>query len=251
MRGERRNGGLGPPGVYPPCQPARPGTAPPGAHGKYFRAHRPFLTHARRSNPTLMPRLSCLALLSLAASIGFSAEIGVRIRFGLTDTGNTDWSGKVSVSPGQVERIDGWRFEDTDQVIDNASWTASTRPLSVRRGNAAKKAKAKGKKAQAAGGMLSDNGVFLLLTDVTEQSVVKVEARPGSFEFRLADIPYGKVVEQPKDGVDIERVAASRPLARNVMTTIIRRSPWAPTTAPPSRRSRPSGCFFPRPWRRH
>ncbi|HUR57330.1 MAG TPA: hypothetical protein VM029_06450, partial [Opitutaceae bacterium] len=144
---------------------------------------------------------------SLLAASSFAADIGVRIRFGLTDTGNTDWSGKVSVSPGTIERVDGWRFEEADRVIDKASWQASTRPLTVRRGNAAKK-KAKKKTSDS----MADNGVFVFLTGATEASVVKVETKHGSFDFRLSDIPYGKVIEQLKGAVDIERVASSRAL---------------------------------------
>jgi hypothetical protein len=152
-----------------------------------------------------MRRCLIVVLCSVFAASSFAADIGVRIRFGLTDSGNTDWSGKVSVSPGTVERIDGWRFEEADRVIDKASWQASTRPLTVRRGNAAKK-KAKKKTNDS----MADNGVFLFLTGATETSVVKVETKQGSFDFRLADIPYGKVVDQLKGAVDIERVAFSR-----------------------------------------
>ncbi|MEY2881725.1 MAG: hypothetical protein RLZZ15_4105, partial [Verrucomicrobiota bacterium] len=72
--------------------------------------------------------------------------------------------------------------------------------------------KAKGKKAGAAGGLIADNGVFAVLTGVTEQSVVSIETAKGKFSFKLADIPYGKVREELGGAVDIERVAASRAL---------------------------------------
>ena len=148
-----------------------------------------------------------LFLLSAVSCLG--ADVGVRIRFGLTDTGNTVWDGKVSVSPGSIERIDGWRFQESDRVLDNTGWTASTRPLTVRRTNNPKK---NAKKKAAASSLMADNGVFLVLTGVTESSLVKVETVQGNFQFRLADLPYGKVVEQLKGAVDLERVAASRPL---------------------------------------
>lgn len=147
--------------------------------------------------------LACLVL----ASTGFAADVGVRIRFGLTDTGNKTWDGSVSVAPGVIERIDGWRFQDSDAVLGNASWKASTRPLTVRRGNNAKK---KAKKALE--GNMADNGVFLVLTGVSETSVVKVTTAQGNFEFRLAEIPYGKVIERLGGNIDIERVAATRAL---------------------------------------
>jgi hypothetical protein len=156
-----------------------------------------------------MRRIAVATLLLCVLTPLFAADIGVRIRFGLIDSGNTTWDGTVSVSPGTVERIDGWRFEQGDQVVGTSGWKASTRPLTVRRSNNAKK---NAKKKGAAAGTMADNGVFLVLTNVTEASVVKVETKQGNFQFRLSDIPYGKVVEELKGAVDIERVAASRPL---------------------------------------
>ncbi len=118
-----------------------------------------------------MLRYLCSFVFCCFAISTFAADIGVRIRFGLTDNGNTDWSGQASVSPGTVEHIDGWRFEQSDAVLGNNSWKAATRPLTVRRTNNAKKqAKAK----QTGGGLMADNGVFVMLHDVTDQSVVKV-----------------------------------------------------------------------------
>src|SRR3954468_6689309 len=94
-------------------------------------------------NP-FMKRLTCL--LALLALPSFAADIGVRIRFGLSDTGNTVWDGSVAVSPGAVEKLDGWRFEQSDAVVDATHWKASTRTLTARRtNNAKKKAQAKQK----------------------------------------------------------------------------------------------------------
>lgn len=155
-----------------------------------------------------MKRFAWLVLLAFTAASSSAADIGLRIRFGLTDTGNRAWDGSVGVSPGAVERIDGWRFQEGDRVIDAHSWTASTRPLTVRRSNNPKK-KAKAKMASAT---LADNGIFLVLRDVTESSVVKVATKQGNFDFRLGDVPYGVVLEKLNGAVDIERVAASRQL---------------------------------------
>jgi len=147
--------------------------------------------------------------LALTASLPLLAsDIGVRIRFGLKDQAPTKWDGTITVSPGRVERIDGWRFQDGDQVQGTGGWKASSRPLSVRRSNNPKKTA----KARGGGGTMADNGVLLLLTGVSEASVVKVATAQGNFDFKLADIGYGKFVEKLDGAVDIERVAASRPL---------------------------------------
>ena len=143
----------------------------------------------------------------------FAADVGVRIRFGLTDKAPTKWDGSLTVAPGKIERLDGWRFEGVDAVEGTTGWKASTRPLSVRRSNnAAKTAKGRG-----GNGNMADNGVILLLTEVNESSVVKVKTLQGSFDFKLADITYGKFVEKLNGAVDVERVAASRPLSTGRM----------------------------------
>ncbi|MDQ6630428.1 MAG: hypothetical protein M3Y82_01565, partial [Verrucomicrobiota bacterium] len=139
----------------------------------------------------------------------FASDVGVRIRFGLTDKSPAKWDGTISVSPGKIERLDGWRFENGDEVQGRSGWKASTRPLSVRRGNNPKKT-AKGRGGNS---NMADNAVILLLNGVNEDSVVKVKTAQGDFDFKLADIRYGEFVEKLKGAVDIERVAASRPLS--------------------------------------
>jgi hypothetical protein len=156
-----------------------------------------------------VPLLFLAVLLPLATT--HAAEVGVRIRFGLKDQSNTKWDGTVSVAPGKVAAIDGWRFQQTDKVIGTTGWQASTRPLAQRRSNNPGKAGKAAKKGNAAS-LLADNGVILLLDGVNENSVVSIKSEPGAFEFKLSDIPYGKVIEKLEGAVDIERVAASRPL---------------------------------------
>src|SRR5205823_1364898 len=95
-----------------------------------------------------------------------------------------------------------------DEVQGASGWKASTRPLTVRRSNNAKKAG----KGRGGNGNMADNGVIFLLTDVGENSVLKIKSAQGDFDFKLADITYGKFVEKLDGAVDVERVAASRPL---------------------------------------
>lgn len=139
----------------------------------------------------------------------FAADVGVRVRFGLTDKAPTKWDGTISVSPGKVETLEGWRFEDGDHRDGNSGWVASTRPLSVRRSNNPNRlARGRGGNAN-----MADNGLILLLTDVTDDSVVSVKTAQGDFDFKVSDIGYGKFIEKLSGGVDIERVAATRQLS--------------------------------------
>jgi hypothetical protein len=155
-----------------------------------------------------MLKFLCVSLATVIAGQVFASEIGVRIRFGLTDKEPKKWDGTISVAPGKIERLDGWRFEGADQVQGTTGWKASTRSLTVRRTNNPKKA-GKGRGGNA---NMADNGVILLLTEVSENSVVKVKTAQGDFDFKLADAAYGDFVEKLNGAVDIERVAASRPL---------------------------------------
>jgi hypothetical protein len=171
--------------------------------------------------PSILQRLSILGLLVTGITLN-AAEVGVRIRFGLTDDGNKKWDGAVAVAPGQVASISGWRFQQTDAVQGTTGWKAETRPLTIRRTNAQKQAqkksgqqqgKKKGKAAAPADGTpMADNGVILHLVEVTEGSVVTVKTAQGNFDFKLSEVPYGKVLEKLDGAVDIERTAATQSL---------------------------------------
>jgi hypothetical protein len=155
--------------------------------------------------------LRCLVVGSIIIPTLLQAsETGVRIRFGIGDKASTVWDGTASVSPGKITHIDGWRFQQRDQVNGTSGWQASTRTLTVRRSNNAKKAGGAGKKG---GPGMADNGVILLIEDATEDSVLKVTTAQGNFDLKLSDIPYGKIVEKLNGAVEVERVAACRPLS--------------------------------------
>ena len=57
-------------------------------------------------------------LLTLALLGGFAAaaDIGLLIQFGLGDTESTIWDGSITVSPGEVRRVSGYRFEQKDAI---------------------------------------------------------------------------------------------------------------------------------------
>lgn len=144
----------------------------------------------------------------LTSPFALAEDIGVRIRLGISDKTNTVWSGSAEVNSGKIESITGWRFEFSD-AVNGLSWKAETRALTVRRSSNAKKRPNKKDGDEP----MADNGVILHLTEVTGDSIVKVKTAKGDFEFALHEIPYGKVVEKLAGAVDIERTAATGPLA--------------------------------------
>ncbi len=177
-------------------------------------------------------------LFALLATSAHSADVGVRVRFGLADRTPQSWNGTASVTPGKVALISGWRFEQGDNA-SGASWTASTRPAADFRSNQQKtnaKAKAKtadNQKAPTKGGAaakakakagagnnsgLADNGILLTLTDVTEDSTVTLKTDQGEIAFKLSEIPYGKYIERLNSGVEIERIAAAHQLTNDRKT---------------------------------
>lgn len=186
----------------------------------------------------LSSALLSIAFLAVVATTAFTDEVGVRLRFGLTDKEPQTWDGTVNVKPGKVSVISGWRFEQSDHANGTEGWIASTRPAADNR-SAAQKAKAKaaqkdgqpnakGKKGGAAakakakagvtGSNLADNGVLITLSAVTEDSVVTIKTAQGEFDFKLSDIPYGKYIDKLNGAVEAERTAASRQVSSDRKT---------------------------------
>ncbi len=86
---------------------------------------------------TLAP--SPLALSQSSPTFSDESVVSFRVRFGLTDTGPTDWSGTLEVTNGEVVRFSNWHPRPGDEIIGTTSkgttsWTLSTRPGSHRRG---------------------------------------------------------------------------------------------------------------------
>ncbi len=156
--------------------------------------------------------LSC-AIVLLAAAVQ-AAEIGVRVRFGLEDKQPTAWDGTVTVSQGRVAHLSGWRFFGGDRVNGTEGWKASTHPVQqMGRGNNPARAAALAAARRAGQGPVNDNGVLITFTGVSEQSRVTVTTAQGEFDFTLADIPYGKVMEKLGAAVEIERTGTAQQLS--------------------------------------
>ncbi len=154
---------------------------------------------------------ACLLLTFTSAA----TDVGVRVRFGLTDKEPAKWDGSVTVSPGKVTSITGWRFTANDKADGTTGWSAATRRQAQQaRNNNPAKAAAKAAKGKAANpqGPITDNGVILNFADVTEDSVVEITTPKGKFNFKLRDVPFGKFTEQLDGAVEVERVASGEPL---------------------------------------
>jgi len=79
-------------------------------------------------------RLAVLVLLStlpLAAqpSLADPDVRSYRIRMGLTDSAETDWSGRVTVSGGDLLQVRNWRPRPEDQMVGRNEWKLSSRKM--------------------------------------------------------------------------------------------------------------------------
>lgn len=152
-----------------------------------------------------------ICLILSATFLAHAEETGIRIRFGLKDKAPTVWNGTVEVEGGKVTALSGWRFQQQDHANDTSGWVAQTRHVQLqRRSNNANKA---GARAAGNEGPMADNGILLSLADLTKDSVIKIKTKQGEFSFKLAEIPYGKVLEELNSAVEVEKVASFAALA--------------------------------------
>ena len=63
-------------------------------------------------------------IVALLTSQVSAAELGVRIRFGLTDERSTKWDGTITPAAGRVTQISGWRFAKGDAIDGVKGWSA-------------------------------------------------------------------------------------------------------------------------------
>jgi len=149
----------------------------------------------------------------------FADDVGLRLRLGIHDKEATDWSGTISVAPGKVTLISGWRFAQQDKADGVVGWSCRTHPaaLDQRRSNNPKQQQ-KRANAPATALPMSDTGVLVSLTEVSEDSQVTVKMAQGEITFKLADVPLGKIMEQFGGGAEIERTAASIPFVAEAKT---------------------------------
>lgn len=157
---------------------------------------------------------------AVSAATALADDIGIKVRLGLEDKEATDWSGSVSVSPGSVSLIGGWRFAQQDKVDGTTGWSCRTRPTTLdnkRRSNNPNKAQARNANAATALPM-ADNGVVVSFTGVTEDSKVTIKTPKGEFAFAFSELSSGKVLPELEGAVEVERAAAGTPFTTDAKT---------------------------------
>jgi hypothetical protein len=156
---------------------------------------------------------ACTAALSATAVL--ADDVGVKIRLGLEDKEATDWSGTVTVTPGDVSLISGWRFVQQDKAHGTTGWACRTRPnLQALQRRSNNPGKAGARPADAITSIpLADNGVLISFTGVNEDSKVTIKTGKGEFTFAFSEIPPGKIIPELNGQVEVERTASAMPFA--------------------------------------
>lgn len=150
-----------------------------------------------------MKRLLLPLILSLG--IAHAEEAALLIQFGLGDKESTVWDGSISITPGEVQTVEGYRFEQKDAVVGKAGWKASTRtPQGAVKGRS-NNPKKLGMAKQV--GPIFENGVFVKLKDVTPDSVVELTTAPGKVSFKLSDLKHGEVLPLMEGRVAVQETA--------------------------------------------
>ena len=101
-----------------------------------------------------------------------------RILLGVTDREATPWDGSVTVSPGAIGSIRGWRFVGNDSTDSVSSWKCSTRQGVANNANAA--------------APLLPNGVVVTDTKSDPGAQFSVKTAQGDFSFTASEIAWGE-----------------------------------------------------------
>src|SRR4051794_7671269 len=164
----------------------------------------------------VMCALTCLAILTFSSSAAdaqatpkpASELVTLRIRFGMKDQENVDWSGTVALSAGKIESIRGWRWMPGDKAEGNA-FTVMTR-------RQAAQSEAERKRVQAGGKLpIKENGIIVTLSGATLETQVTLDTKPGKASFKIAELPVGARLSKLDDNLQVERVPVVTPLAES------------------------------------
>ena len=150
---------------------------------------------------------SLLLPLILLGSLATAADTELLIQLGLNDKESTVWDGTITVTPGEVMEVSGYRFEQKDNITGKNAWQASSRtPVGAN-------VKARGNNPKKVGGMarqlgpIFENGVFVKLKDITPESSVEVTTAQGKVSFKLADVKPGEALDLMDGRVAVQHTA--------------------------------------------
>jgi hypothetical protein len=126
-----------------------------------------------------------------------------RILLGVGDREPAVWDGEVTVTPGSIQRLQGWRFRGDDATDSKTSWKASS-------GNTP------GQVGRLAAGQplpLVENGVIVSTATLDPGARFDVKTKQGDFSFQAQDVPWGARKRFLEGRVAVDRVPNTLELA--------------------------------------
>lgn len=126
-----------------------------------------------------------------------------RILLGVGDREPTVWDGTITVTPGSIQRLQGWRFRGDDATDSKTSWKASS-------GNTP------GQVGRLAAGQplpLVENGVIVSTATLDPGARFDVKTKQGDFSFQAQDVPWGARKRFLEGRVAVDRVPNTLELA--------------------------------------
>jgi len=121
---------------------------------------------------------------------------GIRILLGVTDSQATPWDGSVTARGARIQSVNGWRFERPD-AVSGTSWKASSRQPRLF---------INGLQFDLQGHPLPvvPNGVIVRLGQESPNAELAVTTTQGNFTVKMADLGYGKTIQELNGRVAID-----------------------------------------------
>jgi hypothetical protein len=114
-----------------------------------------------------------------------------RILFGVGDTEAAAWDGSITVTPGRIAQLRGYRFSGKDSTDGASSWKATTHPAAMRKGRQ---------------GAVVASGVVVTAAAVDPNAAFEVKTARGGFSFRASEIGWAKPTLFLAGRATVERV---------------------------------------------
>ncbi len=136
-----------------------------------------------------------------------TANVVVKLEFGLRATEPQRWTGQATVEPGSVQAVWGWHFDRPDRVIGASGWDLEARWYSPPDALYRQRSELPG------GTKILPNGVYLSV-EARPGSTVSVNTNRGDFSFALAELEQTRRIELLDGNVAASVAPAVRALTR-------------------------------------
>lgn len=136
-----------------------------------------------------------------------TANVVVRLEFGLRAIEPQRWTGQAEVEAGSVQAVWGWHFDRPDRIIGSSGWDLETRWYSP------PDARYRQREELPGGIKVLPNGVYLGV-EARPGAVVSVQTNRGDFSFSLAELRQKRRIEVLDRNVAASVAPAVRALTR-------------------------------------